>query len=119
MSRHDPHLLAERLATEPPITRGCSLPEMLVIAMVCIGLFLPSGGFIGSALGSWQLGLAGGVFSIVATFAVVPGLLQRIKRDRPQSYYQHWVRTRAHDRGLWPCPYVRRSGPWDLGRSGQ
>jgi conjugative transfer region protein (TIGR03750 family) len=109
-------LLAERLNTEPPVSRGCSVIEILAILAGAVGLWLPLGGVLGWWQGAFQLGLAGGVIAIVLTMAVVPTILQRMKRDRPHGYYQHWFAVRFHDWGLGRSPYIRTAGFWDLGR---
>ncbi len=109
-------LLAERLNTEPPVSRGCSVIEIVAILGAAVGLFLPLGGVIGWWQGAFQLGLAGGVIAIVLTLAVVPSCLQRMKRDRPHGYYQHWFAVRLHDLSVLRTPYIRTGGSWDLGR---
>jgi len=108
--------LAERLATSPPVSRGCSVIEIVAILGGAVGLFLPLGGAIGWGQGAFQLGLAGGVIAIVLTLAVVPSCLQRMKRDRPHGYYQHWFAVWLHDLRVIHTPYIRASGRWDLGR---
>lgn len=108
--------LAERLVTSPPVSRGCSVTEILAILGSAVGLWLPLGALIGWWQGATQLGLAGGVTAIVLTMAVVPSILQRMKRDRPHGYYQHWFAVKLHDLGLLCTPYIRMSGRWDLGR---
>jgi len=109
-------LLAERLNTEPPVSRGCSVIEILACLAGAVGLWLPLSGVLGWWQGAFQLGLAGGVIAIVLTMAVVPAILQRMKRDRPHGYYQHWFAVHCHDWRLWRCPYLLTSGRWDLGR---
>src|SRR5919108_3196120 len=108
--------LAERLATSPPVSRGCSVTEILAILGSAVGLWLPLGALIGWGQGGTQLGLAGGVTAIGLTMAVVPSILQRMKRDRPHGYYQHWFAVKLHDLGLLRTPYIRMGGRWDLGR---
>lgn len=109
-------LLAERINTAPPVSRGCSVIEIVTCLTGAVGVFLPLGGIIGWWQGAFQLGLAGGVIAIVLTMAIVPSILQRMKRDRPHGFYQHWLAVRCHDWGLWRAPYIRRHGRWDLGR---
>ena len=113
----DSHLLAERLNTEPPVSRGCSVPELLTLFGTSVAVCLPLGGLLGWQLGAFQLGLAAGVIGIVATLAVAPTVLQRVKRDRPDGYPRQWLAIQLHDWRIWPSPYVRRSGAWDLGRT--
>jgi conjugative transfer region protein (TIGR03750 family) len=109
-------LLAERLNSEPPVSRGCSVIEILTILGGAVGVWLPLGAILGAWQGATQLGLAFGVIAIVLTLAGVPSILQRMKRDRPYGYYQHWFAVRLHDLSVLRSPYIRRSGGWDLGR---
>jgi conjugative transfer region protein (TIGR03750 family) len=102
--------LAERLNTEPPVSRGCSVVEILAILGGAVGLWLPLGGVIGGWQRAFQLGLAGGVVAIVLTMAIAPSVLQRMKRDRPHGYYQHWFAVRLQDRGLLPRAYPQSPG---------
>jgi conjugative transfer region protein (TIGR03750 family) len=112
------HLLAERLNTEPPVSRGCSVVEIVAILTGAVGVCLPTGAVLGFLSGATQLGLAVGVIAIVLTMAIVPSILQRMKRDRPHGYYQQWFALKLEDHGLRPTPYIRRIGGWDLGRRG-
>jgi conjugative transfer region protein (TIGR03750 family) len=112
-----PPILAERLNTAPAVSRGCSVPEILMILVTALSVCLPIGGGLGLGFGAFQLGLAGGVVGVVLVLAVVPTLLQRFKRDRPPGYPRLWVAVRLHDLGVWPSPYIRKSGIWDLGRT--
>ena len=43
-------------------------------------------------------------------------LFQRLKRNRPDGYYQQRFVIGLHDLGLRRAPFVRRSGCWDIGR---
>ncbi len=88
-----------------------------MILVAAVGVCLPLGGGLGWWFGVFQLGLAAGVVGIVMALAVVPTLLQRLKRDRPAGYPRQWVAVRLHDLRVWPSPYIRKSGTWDLGRT--
>jgi len=60
-------------------------------------------------------GIAG--VGIVATVLLMASLFQRLKRNRPDGYYQQQIVLWLDDRGLKRSPFVRRSGAWDIGRS--
>jgi len=60
-------------------------------------------------------GIAG--VGIVATVLLMASLFQRLKRNRPDGYYQQQIVLWLDDRGLRRSPFVRRSGAWDIGRS--
>jgi conjugative transfer region protein (TIGR03750 family) len=59
-------------------------------------------------------GIAG--VGVVATVIVTAGLFQRLKRGRPEGYYQQRIAIRLDDIGLRRSPFIRRSGAWDIGR---
>ncbi|MFP4162297.1 MAG: DUF3487 family protein [Ectothiorhodospira sp.] len=43
-------------------------------------------------------------------------MFQRIKRGRPDHFYQHRLILWAEDLGLRRSGFIRRGGTWDLGR---
>ncbi len=88
-----------------------------MILITAVGVCLPVGGGLGWWFGAFQLGLAAGVVGVVIALAVVPTVLQRLKRDRPPGYPRLWVVVWLHDLGVWPSRAIRRSGTWDLGRT--
>jgi len=45
------------------------------------------------------------------------GLFQRLKRGRPDGYYQQQIAIWLSDHGLRRAPFIRRSGAWDIGRT--
>jgi conjugative transfer region protein (TIGR03750 family) len=53
----------------------------------------------------------------VATVLLMASLFQRLKRNRPDGYYQQQIVLWLDDRGVKRSPFVRRSGAWDIGRS--
>ena len=108
--------LAERLNTEPPSRAAARSSKSWRSWAAPWACGCRSAASIGGWQGAFQLGLAGGVVAIVLTMAIAPSVLQRMKRDRPHGYYQHWFAVRLQDRGLLPRAYIRRSGGWDLGR---
>jgi conjugative transfer region protein (TIGR03750 family) len=60
-------------------------------------------------------GIAG--VGIVATVLFMASLFQRLKRNRPDGYYQQRIVLWLDDRGLRRSAFVRRSGAWDIGRT--
>jgi conjugative transfer region protein (TIGR03750 family) len=60
-------------------------------------------------------GLAG--VGVVGTVILTAGLFQRLKRGRPDGYYQQQVSIWLSDHGLRRSPFIRRSGVWDIGRT--
>ena len=111
-------VLAERLNAEPAIFKGCSSSELGVIVAVAALLWLPVSLALAGLAGAVTMGFGIAGVGVVATVVATASLFQRLKRNRPDGYYQQRVLLGLHDRGLRRSPFVRRAGVWDLGRSG-
>lgn len=97
-------ILADRLNVEPVIFKGCSSSE-LGVSLILAGL-----------MGAITMGFGIAGVGAVTTVVVTASLFQRLKRNRPDGYYQQQFSTWLHDHGLRRAPFVRRSGVWDIGR---
>jgi conjugative transfer region protein (TIGR03750 family) len=110
-------ILADRLNAEPAIFRGCSSSELGMIVGISAALWLPLSLLLAWLLGAVTMGFGIAGVGVVATVVMCATVFQRIKRGRPEGYYQQQIRIRLHDLGLRRSPWVRRSGPWDIGRT--
>ncbi len=110
-------ILAERLNAEPVIFKGCASSELAVIVGVAALVWLPVCLLLAGAAGAVTLGFGMAGIAIVATVVTTASLFQRLKRNRPDGYYQQRVILWLHDRGLRRSGLVRRSGAWDIGRT--
>ncbi|MDE0250020.1 MAG: TIGR03750 family conjugal transfer protein [Gammaproteobacteria bacterium] len=110
-------VLADRLNAEPVIFRGCSSTELGAMAVIAIGVWLPLGFGLAWSMDAATMGFGVAGVGVVASIVGLATLFQRIKRNRPEGYYQQWLRIRLHDFGLCRAPWVSRSGAWDLGRT--
>ena len=113
--RHD--ILADRLNAEPAIFKGCSSSELGVIVGVAALVWLPFSLILAGLAGAVTMGFGIAGVGIVATVLLMASLFQRLKRNRPDGYYQQRIVLWLDDRGLRPSPFVRRSGAWDIGRT--
>jgi len=113
--RHD--ILADRLNAEPAIFKGCSSSELGIIVGVAALVWLPVSLILAGLAGAVTMGFGIAGVGIVATVLVMASLFQRLKRNRPDGYYQQRVVLWLDDRGLRRSPLVRRSGAWDIGRT--
>ena len=113
--RHD--ILADRLNAEPAIFKGCSSSELGVIVGVAALVWLPVSLILAWLAGAVTMGFGIAGVGIVATVLLMASLFQRLKRNRPDGYYQQQIVIWLDDRGLKRSPFVRRSGAWDIGRS--
>jgi conjugative transfer region protein (TIGR03750 family) len=110
-------MLADRLNAEPVIFRGCSSSELGMIVVVSALIWLPLSLLLAWLFGAITMGFGIAGVGVVATVVVCATVFQRIKRGRPEGYYQQRIRIRLHDLGLRRSPWVRRSGAWDIGRT--
>ena len=113
--RHD--ILAGRLNAEPAIFKGCSSSELGVIVVVAALVWLPVSLILAWLAGAVTMGFGIAGIGIVATVLLMASLFQRLKRNRPDGYYQQQVVLWLDDQGLKRSPFVSRSGAWDIGRS--
>ena len=113
--RHE--ILADRLNAQPAIFKGCSSSELGVIVGVAALMWLPVSLILAGLAGAVTMGFGMAGIGIVATVLVMASLFQRLKRNRPDGYYQQQIVLWLDDRGLKRSPFVRRSGAWDIGRS--
>lgn len=110
-------LRAERLNCEPVVFKGCSSFELAVIAGVSALVWLPSSLVVSALMGAITMGFGLAAAGVVASVVVLAGLFQRIKRGRPDGYYQQRFLIALDARGLRCSDFIRRAGAWDIGRS--
>jgi len=110
--------LADRLNAEPAIFKGCSSSELGVIVGVAALVWLPVSLVLAGLMGAVTMGFGLAGVGVVATVVVMATLFQRLKRNRPDGYYQQRFAIWLHDKGLRRSTLIRRSGSWDIGRKG-
>ena len=116
MTAHD-DLLADRLNAEPAIFKGCSSSELGVIVGLAALVWLPGSLLLAGLMGAVTMGFGLAGVRVVASVVATASLFQRLKRNRPDGYYQQRFAIWLDDVGLRRSSFVRRSGPWDIGRS--
>ena len=110
--------LADRLNAEPAIFKGCSSSELGVIVGLAALVWLPASLVLAGLMGAVTMGFGLAGVGVVATVVVTATLFQRLKRNRPDGYYQQRFVIWLHDKGLRRSAVIRRSGSWDIGRTG-
>ncbi|EAQ95732.1 TIGR03750 family conjugal transfer protein [Congregibacter litoralis] len=110
-------ILAERLNAEPAIFKGCSSSELGVIVGVSALVWLPVSLMLAGIAGAVTMGFGLAGIGVVATVLLTASLLQRLKRNRPDGYYQQRMVIWFDGHGIKRSPFVRRSGAWDIGRT--
>ena len=109
-------LLPLRLNAEPPIFRGCSLSELMLLVTVGGIVLVPGSVVICGLFGYLMMGIGIGLLLVIAWVVIGATLLQRLKRGRPLGYYQLRLRLWLEDLHLLQSPFIRRSQVWDTGR---
>ncbi|MBK80516.1 MAG: TIGR03750 family conjugal transfer protein [Gammaproteobacteria bacterium] len=110
-------ILADRLNAEPAIFKGCSSSELGVIVGVAALVWLPISLILAGLAGAVTMGFGIAGVGILATVLLMASLFQRLKRNRPDGYYQQRIVLWLDDHGLRRSSFVRRSGAWDIGRT--
>lgn len=116
MSRRD-DILADRLNAEPAIFKGCSSSELGILVSVAALVWLPVSLLLTGLMGAVTMGFGVAGVGVVGTVIVMASVFQRLKRGRPDGYYQQQIAIWLSDRGLRHAPFIRRSGAWDIGRT--
>ncbi len=107
---------ADRLNCEPVVFKGCSSMELGIITGLSALVWLPASLLLAGLAGALTMGFGIAAVGVVASVVVLAGLFARIKRGRPDGYYQQRILIALESRGLRASTFVLRSGTWDLGR---
>lgn len=111
-------ILADRLNVQPAIFRGCSSSELGTIAGLAAAVWIPICVIIAGLLGNFAIGFSIGGIMIGVTVVVVATIFQKVKRNRPDGYYQHLLMCFLEDWSIMRSKFIRRTGYWSLGRTG-
>ena len=114
---HRDDILADRLNVEPVIFKGCSSSELGVIVGVAALVWLPVSLLLAGLMGAVTMGFGLAGIGVVGTVIVMASVFQRLKRGRPDGYYQQQMSIWFSDHGLRRALFIRRSGAWDIGRT--
>lgn len=109
-------ILAEHLNEQPPIFRGCTSQELVTVLWLAAVVWLPLSLIIAALLGFVMAGFTIAAIGIGLTVFVVATIFQKIKRGRPDGYYQHLLACVLEDLRLKRSKFIRRTGTWSLGR---
>ncbi|MBL1456460.1 TIGR03750 family conjugal transfer protein [Methylophaga sp.] len=114
-------ILADRLNNEPPIFRGLSNSELGMVLKVGALFWVPTCLIVATLLGKTMMGMGAAMLMLLLTILVSGSLFQRIKRGRPDYYYQHYlmirdvflrVKTNTKNQRV-----IQYTGTWGVGRT--
>lgn len=109
--------LPDRLNAEPAVFKGCSTSELAAFAGVGAIVWLPSSILISWLIGALTMGFGIAGVGMVGTVVVFAGVFQRLKRNRPDGYYEMRARIWLVEHRLLKSPLIIRSQWWALGRT--
>ena len=117
MQDNETETLADRLNQEPVIFRGSTNSELGIILLCAVVFWVPFGFIVGALFGAVVMGLGISSLGVLITIVVGSTVFQRIKRGKPDNYYQHQVIIKLDQLKLRKSSLVLTSGNWDLGRT--
>lgn len=110
-------ILADRLNVQPAIFRGCSSSELGAIVGIGAAIWLPICVVVAGMLGNFAIGFSAAGIMIGVTVVIIATIFQKVKRNRPDAYYQHLLVCFFEDLGVWRSRFIRKTGYWALGRT--
>lgn len=116
MSKNNDEILADRLNTEPPIFRGLSNSELGMVMKVGVVFWVPTCLFIAFLAGATMMGLGVAMIMLLITVLASGTILQRIKRGRPDYYFQHKIALRNVKNATRSDNFIVYTGTWEIGR---
>ncbi len=116
-SDHLEEVTADRMNSEPMILRGCTSSELVALVAVAIIIWLPLSVGIAWMLDAipMTMGIAG--IGILFTVFIAATLFQRIKRGRPDGYYQQTIALWLHAKRWRRSKFCAPDGLMSLGRT--
>ena len=109
-------LLPLRLNAEPPIFRGCSLSELMLLVTIGGLSIVPCSVIVCGLAGYLMMGAGIGLLLVIGWVVLGATVLQKLKRGRPLGFYQLRLRLWMEDLQIRHSPFIRQSQVWDIGR---
>ncbi|MBC7501845.1 MAG: TIGR03750 family conjugal transfer protein [Herminiimonas sp.] len=109
--------LTDRINAEPAILRGLSSTESLLAIGLSFAFWIPVSLTFSVLVGHLMVAVAVMGAGPIMTVWLMSGWFQKVKRDRPDYYYQHLIKKWMADKGPMKARFVSQSGLWELGRS--
>lgn len=112
-------VVASNVNEEVAVFRGSSTGELMSMAVICVAVITPTmsiiGAFFDKAIMMFSLSL---VVVFVAMF-LISTWMQRIRRGRPDGYFEQRIVFFRTSLGFGSCPFVRYNGQMDIYRTEQ
>lgn len=108
--------LAERLNVETPLFKNCTGYELTTLIIASFLSLAPLLTLAGWSLGYPFLGFGASALATLLATLIGATILQRVKRNRPDGYYQQKITLLLVELGLKKSSFIYRSGYWHIQR---
>ncbi len=118
-SEHLKGVVATNVNEEAVILRGCTTSELIGASIVCTSVILPVFLIVGAVISKMMICMAVG---FAANFGAIFGtatLMQKMKRGRPDGYFNHWMLLIGKKAGMVKAPFVIHDGQMSIFRKKQ
>ncbi|MCL6483939.1 MULTISPECIES: TIGR03750 family conjugal transfer protein [Janthinobacterium] len=113
-SGHAP--LTDRANREPVILRGLTSSEAQMAIFIVMPIYAVIGLVVAFVTSIWALGVLIASLAPMLTVWVVAGWLAKVKRNKPDYYYQHRFKLWLAKNGLQKSRFIDHDGFWETGR---
>ncbi len=118
-SEHLSGVVATNVNEEAVILRGCTTSELIGASIACTTIIIPLFLIVGLIMGKMMICMAVG---FAANFGAIFGtatLMQKMKRGRPDGYFNHWMMLIGKKIGMVKAPFVIQHGSMSIFRKKQ
>ncbi|WP_180277137.1 TIGR03750 family conjugal transfer protein [Janthinobacterium sp. BJB446] len=108
--------LTDRANREPAILRGFTSSEAQMAIFIVMPIYAVIGLVIALATKMWALGVLVASLAPMLTVWTVAGWIAKVKRNKPDYYYQHHFKRWLAKNGLVKSRFIDHDGFWEIGR---
>lgn len=107
--------LTDRANREPVILRGLTSSEAQAVIFIVMPIYTVIGLVVAFATKMWALGVLIASLAPMLTVWTVAGWIAKVKRNKPDYYYQHRFKLWLAEKGLIKSRFIDHDGFWETG----
>lgn len=108
--------LTDRANREPAILRGLTSSEAQMAIFIVMPIYAVIGLAVAFATKIWALGVLIASLAPMLTVWTAAGWMAKVKRNKPDYYYQHRFKLWLAENGLIKSRFIDHDGFWEIGR---
>lgn len=108
--------LTDRANREPAILRGLTSSEAQLAIYIVMPIYTAIGLVVAIVTRIWALGVLIASLAPMLTVWALAGWLAKVKRNKPDYYYQHRFNFWLANNGLRKTRFIDHDGFWETGR---